>query len=180
MLEADFALTGALHASDKHIRFNINLLDVASGEQLWTHQFDEDLIPENLFDIEDKIVRHTVGQVADRYGIIPRAMSHQSVCRKTSDPSVYAAILRSFHYEVTLTLEAFRESRLALEHAAEVEPNCAMVWAMLSQLYLDSYVFGYETIPDALPSGIRLAFTCSYARSKLPVFPVLKGLCQSD
>ena len=94
---------------------------------------DRLLVPENLFKIEDRIVRHTVGQVADRYGIIPRAMSHQSVCRKTSDPSVYEAILCSFHYEVTLTLEVFRESRLELEHASEVEPNCAMVWAMLSR-----------------------------------------------
>ena len=170
-LGADFALTGSLRTAGKRIRLSFNLLDVASGEHLWSNQFDEDLAPENLFDIEDKIVRRIVGQVADRYGIIPRAMSSQAKYREVSDPSVYEAILRCFHYEVTLTIEAFRESRLALERASIVEPNCAMVWAMLSQLYLDSQVFGYETIPDALPSGIRFALravtldpSCQYSQ----------------
>jgi len=157
MLGADFALTGSLRTSDKRIRINVNLIDVSSGEQIWSNYFDEDLVPENMLNIEDKIVRNIVGEVADRYGIIPRTMCRQAEHRKVSDPSVYEAILRCFHYEVTLTFEAFRDSRLALEHASEVEPNYAMVWAMLSMLYLDSHVFEYENIPGALPSGIQFA-----------------------
>jgi adenylate cyclase len=156
-LGADYALTGVLRKSGKRIRINIRLLDVGSGEQLWAERFEEDLIPERLFDIEDRIVCRALARVADAYGVISRAMRLRAEGRRVSDPSAYEAILRHLHFQLTLTPDAFRESLLALEHAVKVEPNSAVVWAMLSQCYLDAQVFGYEEIPEALETGIRLA-----------------------
>ncbi len=156
-LGADYALMGTLRKSSDRIRINIHLMDVRSGEQLWTERFSEDLVPARLFDIEDSIVHQVLGRIADTYGVISRTMSRRAMDRRISDPSAYEAVLRTYHYQLTLSLDDFRESLLALEHASEVEPNSALVCALLSQNYLDAHTFDYQVIPAALEKGIRLA-----------------------
>jgi len=132
-------------------------LDVKSGEQLWTERFLESLEPTCLFDVEDRIVREVLGRVADAYGVIQRTMKLRIEAKRVSTISAYEATLRYLHYNLMISAEAFIESRTALEHASQIEPNSAVVWAMLSQSYLDAQVFGYEEIPGALESGIRFA-----------------------
>ncbi|MDX2345100.1 MAG: hypothetical protein QNL12_15970, partial [Acidimicrobiia bacterium] len=156
-LGADYALTGTLRKSGERLRINVHLLDVGTGEQLWSERFEEDLLPSRLFDIEDRIVLIVLGRVADAYGVIPRTMGLRAEGRRVSEPSAYEAILRCFHYQLTMAPEAFRDSLRALEHASKVEPSSAIVWAMLSQSYLDAEVFGYQEIPRALEIGIRFA-----------------------
>jgi adenylate cyclase len=156
-LGADYALTGTLRKSGERLRINVHLLDVENGEQIWAERFDEDLVPSRLFEIEDRIVRKVLGQVSDTYGVISRTMSLRAEGRRVSEPSAYEAILRCLHYQLTMAPEAFRDALLALEHASKVEPNSAVVWAMLSQSYLDAEVFGYQDIPRALETGIRFA-----------------------
>ncbi len=156
-LGADYALTGTLRKSGERIRISVNLVDVRSGEQLWTERFSEDFIPSKLFEIEDRIVHQVLARVADTYGIISRTLSLRAEGRRVSEPSAYEAILRGYHYQLTMSPAAFRESLLALEHASKVEPNSAVVWSLLSQSYLDAHIFGYEVIPEALERGIRLA-----------------------
>ncbi len=156
-LGADYALTGTLRKSGERIRISVNLVDVRSGEQLWTERFSEDFIPSKLFEIEDRIVHQVLARVADTYGIISRTLSLRAEGRRVSEPSAYEAILRGYHYQLTMSPAAFRESLPALEHASKVEPNSAVVWSLLSQSYLDAHIFGYEVIPEALERGIRLA-----------------------
>ena len=153
----DFVLTGTLRKSDDRIRINVQLLDVKSREQLWSERFQEPLEPTRLFDIEDRIVRKVLGQIADVFGVIQRTMKLRTEARRVSTLSAYEATLRCLHYNLTLSAEAYLESRMALEHASQVEPNSAIVWAMLSQIYLDARALGYEEIPDALKSGIHFA-----------------------
>ena len=156
-LGANFALTGTLRKSGELIRINVNLLNVKNREQLWSKRFQEQLIPTHLFDFEDKIVHQVLGQVADNFGVIQRSLSHKAECRRISEPSAYEAVLRNLHFQLTLTPKTFHESFLALKHASKLEPNSAIIWAMLSLNYLDAAVFGYEEIPNALESGINCA-----------------------
>ena len=153
----DFALTGTLRKSDDRIRISVQLLDVKSKEQLWTERFLEPMEPTRLFDIEDRIVRKVLGQVADVFGVIQRRMRLRIEARRVSTLSAYEATLRYLHYNLTLSAEAFLESRIALEQASQVEPNSSIVMAMLSQCYLDAHAFGYDEIPGALNSGVRYA-----------------------
>lgn len=152
----DFALSGVLRIIGDSLRVSVHLFDVGTGEQLWSYQYNDLLAPENLFKIEDTILKNVLGQVADEYGIILRHMT-KHVDHQVSVPSSFEAILRGYHYQLCLTPEAFRETRLALENASQAEPDGATIWAMLSQLYLDAVVFGYEEIPDAIQLGIEFA-----------------------
>lgn len=156
-LGANFALTGHMRRSGERIRISVNLLDVSTGEQIWSERFDEDFHPLQLFDIEDRVVRTVLAKVADTYGIIPRLMGLQAECRRVSEPSAFEAIMHHYHYQLTLTPEAFQTSKNALEQAVKVESSSAALWGMLGSLYLDSDVFGYADIPGAVETGVRLA-----------------------
>ena len=156
-LGANFALTGHMRRSGKRVRININLLEVSTGEQIWSERFDEDFLPLELFDIEDRVVRTVLARVADTYGIISRLIGRRAECWRVSEPSSFEAVMRHYNYQLTLTVEAYEASLKALEHAVEVEPSSAALWGMLGLCYLDSDVFGYADIPGAVEKGIRLA-----------------------
>jgi TolB-like protein len=155
-LGIDFALSGVLRIIGDSLRVRVQLLDVLTGEQLWLYQHNDLLTPDNILKIKDSILKNVLGQVADNNGIILRHLS-KHIGRQSTTPSTFEAILRGYHYQLCLSLEAFRETRVTLETATQTEPDVATTWAMLSQLYLDAEVFGYEEIPDAIELGIEYA-----------------------
>lgn len=154
---ADFTLHGRMRRSGPRIRINIHLIEVPTGEQIWSERFDEDFSPPHFFDIEDKVVHQVLARVADSYGIIPRLMGQQAKSRRVTDPSEFEAILRHHHYNLTLSAEAFDDSLNALEHASKLKPPSAAILGMLGLCYLDSDIFGYADIPEAVERGIQLA-----------------------
>lgn len=170
-LGANFAISGTLRNSGNSFRFNINLFDVESKKQLWKERFEAELIPEKLFQMEDTIVSHVLARITDSYGIIFRKMCSRADSYRVTEQSAYLAILRYLDYQLSLSPESYKKCMASLQSATEKEPNSATVWAMLSQMYLDAVVFGYDDVPDARRNGllyasraISLDCRCQYAQ----------------
>ena len=50
---------------------------------------------------------------------------------------IYDAIFWYYHYQKVFTKEVFQKAINALEAAVKADPNYALAWAMLGELYLD-------------------------------------------
>ena len=156
-LGANFAISGTIRNSGSRIRISVHLIDVDNEKQIWAEKFDADFVPENIFQIEDELISQILARVSDSYGAISREMCSRADSYRVSEPSVYLSILRYLDYQLTLDPNTFHKCISELESATEIAPKTATVWAMLSQMFLDSFVFCYGDIPDAREKALLYA-----------------------
>ena len=67
-LGARFVLEGVVRRSSERVRITTQLTDMDTRRQIWGETYDQVLSADNLFDVEDQVVRHVVEAVAGIYG----------------------------------------------------------------------------------------------------------------
>lgn len=157
MLGAHFVLTGTVRRSKNRLRISANLIDCIGGAILWADRYDKDLTVDDIFDIQDDITARVVAVVADQYGVIPRHLSNTASRRRTSDISVYEAILRFYNYVKVGSPEMHRETKALLELAVVRDPNYSPAWAYLSEMETDAYVLGFHDDSSVLKKALTYA-----------------------
>lgn len=156
-LGADYLLSGSIRMSGKKVRVYLQLNCTDDGATIWARQFEHASTSENIFEIQDDIVRCTIAMVGDDYGVIPRRQAQVSLGKGSTDLTSYEAILRYQNYLTVMTPWAYKEAVRALEHTVEVDPNNARAWASLGMLYRDAYVLGFNNICNACDRLIHCA-----------------------
>jgi TolB-like protein len=142
-LGARYVLTGTVRNTSDRVRISARLVHAASGAQLWTAAYDEDLSAATLVDIQEKIAREVVETVAVPYGPI----YEQELARATRKPAAhldtYDCMLKYYAYRRTIDPALHGETLGCFQSAVAREPNFADAWAGLAMLYLDEYAYGY-------------------------------------
>ena len=159
-LGARFVLEGVVRRSSERVRITTQLTDMDTRRQIWGETYDQVLSADNLFDVEDQVVRHVVEAVAGIYGgAITEAVWRESQARRPNNLKAYEAVLRVHQHNQSVAPELFFEARDALEKAVELEPTYAAGWASLGESRCDSYTLGYtddiEVVHDALRNTDR-------------------------
>ena len=70
-------------------------------------------------------------------------------------------LLRYCSYRMHMTPDEHARLRDGLERAVEREPRRAIIWACLSQLYIDEFRFGFNSRPTALDGALDRALAAS-------------------
>lgn len=181
-LGARFLLMGSGRKSSKTVKISIQLLDAATGEQIWVEDYRRNGTSADLIDLQEEIAHSVVGVIADQYGLINRRLSKESRKKAPGNLQAYSAVLRFYHYETQLTTEAFKQALKALEKAVKIEPEFALAWAMLGHLYADNYALGFCELERPLEKafefanrGVALAPENQFARDALALAYFHKG-----
>lgn len=157
-LNARFVLEGIVRRSRDRMRMTVQLTDVETQRQIWGETYDRSLSAENLFDVEDDIVRRVVEAVASLYGgAISEAVYKESRQRRPTELSAYEAVLHVHHHNQLTTPERFFEAKAALEQAVEIEPEYAEAWAALGEIRCDAYTLGYVDDLASVREGLEHA-----------------------
>jgi TolB-like protein/tetratricopeptide (TPR) repeat protein/predicted Ser/Thr protein kinase len=82
-LGARYVLEGSVRKADSEVRVSAQLMDTASGTQLWGETYDRKIGDASVFQVQDDLVDRLVTTVADGYGILVRSMA--SVIRDKPD-----------------------------------------------------------------------------------------------
>lgn len=120
-LDVRYVVEGSLRKAATRVRIACQLVEAASGRQLWSQRFDGTL--EDSFDLQDRVVESVVGSVAPAL----RAAEIELARRKPeAEQSAYDLILLA---EMPAFAETTQDNALALrllERALEIDPaNCA-------------------------------------------------------
>jgi len=134
---------------------------------------------ENLYNVQDEIIEQVVNKIADNDGIIIRDITH---AKRRSIYGVYEAVYLYYSYKGNYDQETFRQSLAALEHASVVDPDNALIWALLAKLFLNNYIFKIDPSPQDLVKAIAytekamwLDPNCQYANKALAWVYLLTG-----
>jgi eukaryotic-like serine/threonine-protein kinase len=147
-LKVRAVLTGRIMQSGGSLRIGTELVDVATGSQLWGAQYDRK--PGDIFAIEDEISNEISGKLRLK---LTRAEKRRLTKRQTDNAEAYQLYLKGRHHWNRWTEVGFYKAIEYFQQAVEKDPGYALAYTGLS----DSYVLlgwnSYMTPKDAFPKG---------------------------
>ncbi|MBQ4133339.1 MAG: hypothetical protein IJD04_06365 [Desulfovibrionaceae bacterium] len=150
-LGARFILSGNAQFADSTIRVRINLTDTATNKILWAEKFERSYTVENLFDIIDSTVAQVASRIGDSFGWIKRTLYKEfPEEERTEQIRAYEAVLSYHHWAANLAEDRFDLAKAALEQAIQIDPDYALAYGMLSDIYATRYQWEVEERSDLL------------------------------
>lgn len=148
-LGADYVLEGTVRQTGERLRVTARLIDAATGSQVWSGAFDEQLSASNLFDVQIRITERAASAVADSDGAIKRIDARRA---RTKPPEKLSSYECSMARHELLYSRALQERvRDCIFRVVEEEPEYWRGWAQLADaLRTDVMIFAnlYEGEQD--------------------------------
>ncbi len=141
-------LTGRMMQSGGSLRIGTELVDVATGSQLWGAQYDRK--PGDIFAIQDDISN----EISEKLRLkLTRAEKKRLTKRQTDDAEAYRLYLKGRHHWNRWTEDGFYKAIEYFQQAVDKDPGYALAYAGVA----DSYVLlgwnGYLPPKDAFPKA---------------------------
>ena len=141
-------LTGRIMQSGESLRIGTELVDVATGTQVWGAQYDRK--PGDIFAIQDDIS----SEISEKLRLkLTRAEKKRLTKRQTGDAEAYRLYLKGRHHWDRWTEDGFYKAIEYFQQAVEKDPSYALAHSGVA----DSYVLlgwnGYLRPRDAFPKA---------------------------
>jgi len=145
-------LVGRITQSGGALRIGTELVDVATGSQLWGAQYDRK--PGDIFAIQDEISN----EISEKLRLkLTRAEKKRLTKRETVDAEAYQMYLKGRHHWNRWTEDGFYKAIEYFQQAVEKDPSYALAYTGVA----DSYVLlgwnGYLPPKEAFPKAKRAA-----------------------
>src|SRR3569623_701125 len=115
-----YLLDGSVRRAGTKLRVTTQLIDTASGLQLWTERFDGDLA--DLFDVQDKIAEAVIGHVEPQ---LRRAEIARARRKRPDSLSAYDLYLSALPHLYSAAPEAWTTALTILKSAIAHDPHFA-------------------------------------------------------
>lgn len=143
-LSARYVMRGVFNRAGDRLRVSAELVDVDTGAQLWSRNFDG--VWSDIFTLQDDF------SCAIACAIEPeiQARELELVRRKQTDTlNAWELYCRGFHAAYKFTPEGYREARKFSEQAIEADDYFAAAHALLSRVHLMEALLGISPDPPA-------------------------------
>jgi TolB-like protein/tetratricopeptide (TPR) repeat protein len=152
-----FTLDGFVQIVDAEVRITAKLRRTADGLHIWSDRYSEEYTPDRVFDIQDRIARRVIGELAESHGLLGKFSLRE--LSRSSRPSLrsYECVLLGYQYRASFSRELHEEARDCLEGVVQANSTYARAWSLLAHVYVDEYRFFYNTRPDARRRSVEAA-----------------------
>lgn len=155
LLGARYAVTGSIQSTDAALRVSVQLSLCDTGEQLWSKVFKHEFTAAAVFKIQDEIIEGVINKIAGYYGAITRNMAKVSPGKRVTDMKVCDAMFWFYHHQNSFgDKELYQKAFESLRYAVNADPEYALAWAVLGELYLDAHVIGMKFIDNQAEEGV--------------------------
>jgi serine/threonine protein kinase/tetratricopeptide (TPR) repeat protein len=141
-------LTGRIMQSGGSLRIGTELVDVATGSQLWGAQYDRK--PGDIFVVQDEISSEISGKLRLQ---LTRAERKQLTKHHTQNAEAYRLYLKGRHHWNRWTEEGFYKAIEHFQQAVENDPSYALAYAGLADCYVLLGWNSYLPPEDTFPKG---------------------------
>ncbi|HTG29393.1 MAG TPA: protein kinase [Methylomirabilota bacterium] len=147
-------LTGRIMQSGGSLRIGTELVDVATGSQLWGAQYDRK--PGDIFAIQDEISNEISGKLRLK---LTRAEKKRLTKHQTDDAGAYRLYLKGRHHWNRWTEDGFYKAIEYFQQAVEKDPGYALAYTGLADSYVllgwNSYLPPKEAFPKGKMAAMR-------------------------
>ncbi len=145
-----YLLTGSVRRSGSRIKIAAQLIEAASGRQLWANNFDRELI--DVLAVQDEVTQTIAAHLAARMEVVERDRTQKA---ETDDLEAYGLMLRGQESFFLYSREGNAEARRMYERAVARDPRYARAYAALSRTHSYDYRYQWSDTPE---SSADLAF----------------------
>jgi eukaryotic-like serine/threonine-protein kinase len=147
-------LTGRIMHSGESLRIGAELVDVATGSQLWGAQYHRKL--GDIFSIQDEISN----EISEKLRLkLTHNEKKRLSKRPTTDAEAYSLYLKGRHHWDRWTEDGFYKAIEYFQLAIERDPNYALAYCGVSDAYVllgwNSYLPAKEAFPKAKIAAMR-------------------------
>jgi TolB-like protein/Flp pilus assembly protein TadD len=131
-LGAQYLVEGSVRRRGDELRISVELVEAATGHQLWAERFDRPL--EDIFAVQDEIVARITNTLTSQ------VYSEELESAKRKPPQnlqAYATFIQARARYYLYTAESYAEARGLLERAIEIDPGFAMAYSGLAWVHFD-------------------------------------------
>jgi non-specific serine/threonine protein kinase len=157
-LGARYVVEGSIRKGGRALRINAQLVDAASGVQLWAEAYNRELGDGGAFETLDDVTDRIVATVAGGHGVLVRSMATATREEPREEASASQLVSRWFSYVLQLKAEEHASLRAAFERILDREPNHADAWACLSNLYCWEYVHRMNPLEKPMERALEAAW----------------------
>jgi TolB-like protein len=174
---AGYVVEGSVRRAAGRVRIAVQLVDGATGVQLWGDRYDREMV--DIFALQDELTR----TVAATLGVKMQDVELQRAMKKSStELSAYDCILRARRYTWMLSAEMHAEARDLLEKAVELDPLSSDAHALIANVYLGEHRFEMNPRPNPIGRALTHALAATqldprnaYARCWLAITHFFRG-----
>ncbi len=149
-----YLLRGSVLRSPETVRVAVQLLDAASGAQIWGQNYDAGLESSVLLETHDRIAGQVASAVGDFSGVIMRSGRVKARRPGTDRFEAYDCVLLGLAYLEIHTADIHARARDCLERAVRIDPEYADAWAHLGHVYREEDFHGYNRQPGSLDRAV--------------------------
>jgi adenylate cyclase len=135
-LGARYVLEGSVRRGGDRIRIAAQLIDAATGAHRWAEHYDRKLKLEDVFAVQDEVVRTIVAILAAH---IRRAETERTRAKPPNSWQAYDYYLQAADamasFDVSFSIEDLYETRRLLQHSLSMDANYARSYALLANTY---------------------------------------------
>jgi len=131
-LGVDYVLEGSVRRSGDRVRVSVTLVDAARDEQMWTQQYDNEVTPDNLFDIQSDIARQVVSEL--RAQLTPEDEDRLETLAPASDLAAQSWYYRGIDVYKNSSLDEIKAARDYLARAVAIDSTYTVAWSWLAQV----------------------------------------------
>ena len=147
-------LTGRMMQSGNSLRIRTELVDIATGSQLWGAQYDRKL--GDIFLVQDEMASEISGKLRLH---LTRAERNKLTRHHTDDAEAYRLYLKGRHHWNRWTEDGFYKAIDHFQQALEKDPNYALAATGIAESYVLLGWNSYLSAKEAFPKGKAAAMT---------------------
>lgn len=173
-LSASHFMTGSIFRDKKHLRISMQLVNAITGAQMWTQTYDRAIHSNYLYDVFDDVIKQVVPKLVGYHGLVSRSIPFSTQVNPYVDQHTIDAVFWYYHYQIRYTEDVFHTAIRQIEKAVRQNPNYALAWAILAELYVDGDALGYKSVSDPLgeankcvEKALQLDPDCQHAYTSL-------------
>jgi serine/threonine protein kinase/Tfp pilus assembly protein PilF len=136
-LDVGILLEGSVRKSGERLRITAQLINVTDGTHIWSERYDREM--KDVFDIQDDISLSIVDKLKVKLLGKEKALI---VKRYTENLEVYNLYLKGCHLFQMWTAEGLEKAVECFEQALQKDPNYALAYAGLAEVYFFYSFFG--------------------------------------
>ena len=125
-LGVQYLLEGSVRRMAGRVRITAQLIDAATGNHIWAERYDAS--HDEIFDVQDKVVRTIVGTLAGRMNAAATDLAKR---KPPASLAAYDCVLRGDALPIGPP-ESEAEARALFEKAIELDPGYARAYALLA------------------------------------------------
>jgi TolB-like protein/Tfp pilus assembly protein PilF len=144
-LNVQYVLEGSVSRTASRRRVRADLIEVASGKELWSDDFEHDALNRDVFMVEDSITRSIVRRLVPH---IPSTALARSVKHTTENREAQDLYFQGRYFFEKRDSASFPKAQDYFRRAIRIDPSYALAYAGLADAYSHQSGFGF-----ALPAG---------------------------